>query len=100
MDATDLDHKIVDLFYLKTGYTYRETEAGGGWGGGWKEKLELTDSFGTELLMLHISLSLRMNRLVVFVTALSRKFVSRPLRSFKNLLLLLCYSFQHVLNLV
>ena len=96
MDATDLDHKIVDLFYLKTGYTYREKEVGGGL----KEKLVLTDSFGTELLMLHISLSLRMNRLVVFITALSRKFVSRPRRSFKNLLLLLCYSFQHVLNLV
>ena len=29
MDATDLDHKIVDLFYLKTGYTYREKEGGG-----------------------------------------------------------------------
>ena len=33
MDATDLDHKIVDLFYLKTGYTYRE-KGGGGVGGG------------------------------------------------------------------
>ena len=43
MDATDLDHKIVDLFYLKTGYTYREKEGGGGL----KEKLVLTDSFGT-----------------------------------------------------
>ena len=29
MDATDLDHKIVDLFYLKTGYTYREKEGRG-----------------------------------------------------------------------
>ena len=46
MDATDLDHKIGDLFYLKTGYTYRE-KGGGGGGGEWKEKLELTDSFGT-----------------------------------------------------
>lgn len=43
MDATDLDHKIGDLFYLKTGYTYSER----GVGGGWKEKLELSDSFGT-----------------------------------------------------
>ena len=41
MDATDLDHKIGDLFYLKTGYTYREGREGG------EEKLELTDSFGT-----------------------------------------------------
>ena len=24
MDATDFDRKIGDLFYLKTGYTYRE----------------------------------------------------------------------------
>ena len=42
MDATDLDHKIGDLFYLKTGYTYSERG-----GGVWKEKLDLTDSFGT-----------------------------------------------------
>ena len=33
MDATDLDHKIVGLFYLKTGYTYREG-VGLGFGGG------------------------------------------------------------------
>ena len=44
MDATDFDRKIGDLFYLKTGYTYSER---GGGGGVWKEKLELTDSFGT-----------------------------------------------------
>ena len=34
MDATDLDHKIGDLFYLKTGYTYREGREGGRGGGG------------------------------------------------------------------
>ena len=44
MDATDLDHKIGNLFYLNTGYTYSERRGGGGL---WKEKLELTDSFGT-----------------------------------------------------
>ena len=44
MDATDLDHKIGDLFYLKTCCTYSER---GGGGGVWKEKLELKDSFGT-----------------------------------------------------
>ena len=46
MDATDLDHKIVDLFYLKTGYTCRERGGGGGWWWLWEEKLEPTDSFG------------------------------------------------------
>ena len=38
MDATDLDHKIVDLFFLKTGYTYREKEGRGG--GGWWRGVE------------------------------------------------------------
>ena len=49
MDATDLDHKIVDLFYLKTGYTYREGVGlglglglrGGGGGGCWGWSLQI-----------------------------------------------------------